>query len=151
MLSDIKNYIYNQNNPGLTTQSQLGMKYLFRGWVTKNWTNINDPQNVIMKEINRILVRQSVEYYSEAWKQRNDLLHDPNYYKQYIVDWYNNVKNMITNEERMQVQTYLRTQPVDVNCCDASYIKSWILGILQMRKIVKESKRNDIRKYFLAA
>jgi len=42
MVKDIQNYMYNENMNELTTQSELGMKYLFRGWVTKNWSNINE-------------------------------------------------------------------------------------------------------------
>ena len=44
------------------------MKYLFRGWVTKNWKNINGAQSEKVHEVNKILVRASVEFYSEAQK-----------------------------------------------------------------------------------
>ena len=46
------------------------MKYLFRGWVTKNWKNNNDVQSETIHEINKILVRNSVQFYLEAWKQK---------------------------------------------------------------------------------
>ena len=36
MLKDIQNYLHNENMNELTIQSELGMKYLFRGWVMKN-------------------------------------------------------------------------------------------------------------------
>ena len=57
------------------------MKCLFRGWVTKNWRNVNERQSEAMRKINKILVRSSVVCYSDAWKQRNDVLHNPEYYK----------------------------------------------------------------------
>ena len=38
-----------------------------------------------MHVINKIIVQNSVEFYSEAWKQRNDILHDPEFYKLYVL------------------------------------------------------------------
>ena len=36
MMSDIKKCINNETEGHVTKQSEIGMKYLFRGWVTKN-------------------------------------------------------------------------------------------------------------------
>ena len=44
IISDIYNYLYGANEEGVTTQSEIGMKYLFRGWITKHWINITDNQ-----------------------------------------------------------------------------------------------------------
>ena len=84
MLSDILNYMQNNNTEGLTTQSEIGMRNLFRGWITKNWRDVNSRSNEKQKEINKILVRNSVTFYSEAWKKRNEVMHDPEKYKLFI-------------------------------------------------------------------
>ena len=48
IITDIKNYLYEQNEPVLTTQGELGMMNLFRGWITRNWLDINKSQNDLM-------------------------------------------------------------------------------------------------------
>ena len=101
-----------------------------------------------MHEVNKILVRCSIEFYSKVWKQRNDVLHDPAYYKEYVANWFQKVKQMIEQENRLALKSYLRTQHIDAEKCDASYIKSWILGVIKMRRIVHAEKENDIRQYF---
>ena len=60
------------------------MRNLFRGWITKNWRDVNSRPNEKHKEINKILVRNSVTFYSEAWKKRNEVIHDPEKYKSFI-------------------------------------------------------------------
>ena len=45
------------------------------------------------------------------------------------------------------MKRYLRSQEINVDQCDTSYVKEWILGVLKMRKITKEAKENDIRRY----
>ena len=50
----------------MTTQHVFGMKYIFRGWVVKCWRNVNDEQSDVMYKTNKIIVKQSVKFYSEA-------------------------------------------------------------------------------------
>ena len=67
MIADVQNYLNNEIEEAcVTTQSKIGMKYLFRGWVTRHWTNVNERPQSKMHEINKILIRQSVTFYSEA-------------------------------------------------------------------------------------
>ena len=61
-----------------------------------------------MHEVNKILVRCSIEFYSKAWKQRNDMLHNPSYYKTYITEWFQKVKQMIEHDNRPALKRYLR-------------------------------------------
>ena len=51
-------------------------------------------------------------------------------------------------ENKPEMRKYMQNQEIDVNTCDASSIRSWILGVLNMRKIVKEEKVNDIGHFF---
>ena len=95
MLSDIWNYLQNNNTEGLTTQSEIGMRNLFQGWITKNWRDMSSRPNKKHKEINKILVRNSVTFYSEAWKKRNEVIYDPEKYKSFVCNWYKNIKDMI--------------------------------------------------------
>ena len=78
LLTDAKEYLHNeQQDEGHTTQSLVGMKHLFRGWIVKNWTNVQEAQPKRMHSINKIVIKQSVIFYAEAWKHRNEIKHDP--------------------------------------------------------------------------
>ena len=127
------------------------MKYLFQGWITKNWKDINESQSEPIAEINTILVRHSIEFYTEAQKERNTILHDPEYYKEYVMEQYYKVKNLIEHKNRPEMKKYLRNYVLNVNQCDVSYVQNWILGVLKMRKITKTGKENDIRQFFVLA
>ena len=75
-------------------------------------------------------------------------MYDPDKYKSFVIKWYKNVKDMIMRENRNEIKRYVRTQDLNVETCDAPYIRSWILGTLKMRKITKEETVNNIRRYF---
>lgn len=55
---------------------------------------------------------------------------------------------MIMQENRPEMNRYLRMQELSTERCGTSCVKIWILGFLKMRKITKEAKENNIRKYF---
>lgn len=60
------------------------------------------------------------------------------------------LKEMNKRENRDEMRRYLRAQEIDAERCDASCIRTWILGALKMRKLVKEGRANDIRCYFVS-
>jgi len=39
-------------------------------------------------------------------------------------------------------------QELDLDQSDVAYIWQWIISMINMRKVAKEAKRNDIRQYF---
>ena len=43
-------------------------------------------QSEIAYEINKILDRNSMDFYLGVWKQRNNILHDSKYYKSCFLD-----------------------------------------------------------------
>ena len=149
IFTDLKSYLYNEVSEGVMAQWFIGMHQVFRGWVAKNWQNPLEIQPKKMIEVNKIIVRNSVRFYSAAWKQRNDTLHSPENYKMFVTNWYENIIDLINRENRPEMKRYLRQQEIDVQRCDVSYIRHWILGALKMRKITREEKVNDIRRYFV--
>jgi len=66
ILNDIKQYIFSEDDEFITAQHIIGMKMLFRGWVVKNWMNIDQQTSITMKKINKILVKCSVNFYSKS-------------------------------------------------------------------------------------
>ena len=91
ILDDINTYLFSKDNEYNTTQHIIGMKMIFRGWVVKNWININQQTSISMKRINKIIVKRSVLYYSKSWKQRNEILHCPEIYRRYMIEWYKKI------------------------------------------------------------
>ena len=83
------------------------MKYLIRGWATQNWKNAYNVQSEMMHEINKILVRNSVVFYSEAQRQRNEMLHDPKCSKSHALNQCENAKNVIMQENRPEMNRHI--------------------------------------------
>ena len=82
IVNDFNKYLKLEDVPEyVTTQSIVGMKYVFRGWAVKNWRNVNEMQNKTMKRLNKMLVKECVKFYSKAWVHRNETLHNPDKHK----------------------------------------------------------------------
>jgi len=100
-----------------------------------------------MKQVNRIIVRKSVEFYSRAWKNHNEILHDKQRYRQYMIEWYERIKSKIRNRNEPEIKKYLRAQELEVNRC-SSYIRTWNMGAIQLIRKVPEKKMQNIRTFF---
>ena len=149
LLTDVKEYLHNeQQDEGCTTQSLVGMKHLFRGWIVKNWTNVQEAQPKRMHSINKIVIKQSVIFYAEAWKHRNEIKHDPEKCRPFVIDWYNKVVELIENDNRPEMNKYLRAQRLNVQACDNACIRQWIISSMDMRKKAKKERTIDIRRFF---
>ena len=107
----------------MTTQSIIGMNYVFRGWITKNWVDIRQQQLKKMHTINKMIIKHSVKFYSEAWRHRNEIRHDPVKYKEFIIKWYHNVNEMIKEDNRPEVLKYARMQQLDLDQTEVAYIR----------------------------
>ena len=74
-----------------TIQHMIRMNKMFQGWVMKRWDNVNKEQSNEMRKVNKIIVKTSVLFYSKAWTHRNEMLYNPEKYKEYVVKWHNNI------------------------------------------------------------
>ena len=68
IIEDIKTYVMGAQNEYVTTQHAIGMELIFKGWVVKNWFDMQQKQYFTMRKVNKIIVKQSVVFYSKAWK-----------------------------------------------------------------------------------
>ena len=66
IITDISAYLNEEETDFKTTQHLIGMDLLFKGWVVKNWINVNHEQSYVMKKLNKIIVKHSVIFYSKA-------------------------------------------------------------------------------------
>ena len=82
---DLRRYLNKEPTKELlTTQGLVGYKYMFHGWVMKNLLNVQEHQTNVMKKINKIIIKKSMNFYSSAWKHRNDMFHDETKYKIFV-------------------------------------------------------------------
>ena len=69
-----------------------------------------------------MIIKHSIKFYSEAWRYRNEIRHDPVKYKEFIIKWYHNVNKMIKEDNRQEVLKYVRMQQFDLDQTDVVYI-----------------------------
>ena len=86
--------------------------------------------------------------YSKAWTKRNEIMHNPEVYRQYVIGWNRNIKKMIMNGDKPEMREYLRTYPIEVETCKNSYIRRWNLAARTMYKEANKEVLQDIRMYF---
>jgi len=84
------------------------MNEIFQGWIIKNWVNVQEIQPKHVSQINKIIVKQSVLFYAEAWKNRNDIMHNKDNYRTFVIDLYNKVIALIERDNRPKMLKYLR-------------------------------------------
>jgi len=148
IINDIKRYILAETNEFDTTQHLIGMHMLFRGWVVKNWMDVTKETSIAMKKVNKILVKNSVNFYAKSWKQRNEIMHNPETYRVYVIEWYNKVCEMIEKGNKPDMRRYLETYKLEVEKCSNSYIRKWNIDATDMYKKANTEKLSDIRMFF---
>ena len=109
---------------------------------------MNDRITYVMKQANKIIARKSVEFYSKAWTNRNECFHDKVKYRNHVVEWHERIVNNINEGNRVEMKRYLRSQKIDVEKCDTSYIRLWNVSTLKLMKKMKDEVVNDIRNFF---
>ena len=67
-------------------------------------------------------------------------------YKTFVSEWHCRI---IENENRPKLKKYTRMQRIQVEQCDAAYIRYWNLNVLKIRRITKKEKFNNIRRLFI--
>ena len=98
-----------------------------------------------MHAANKLIIKRSVEFYSKAWKHRCDVSHGANKCKEFVHNQHKNVKEKIEKEHKPKVVEHVRMQEIDLEQCDVAHAWQQTLGVLNIRKIAKEEKRNDVR------
>ena len=88
-------------------------------------------------------------FYAEAWRHRNEVLHEPLKHKSFVIEWCKNIVELINKENRPEMKRCLRAQEINVEKCDNACIRHWNLNTMQMRKTSKEEKVNDIRRFLV--
>ena len=65
--------------------------------VVKCWT-VDDFDNKDDRKYNKLIIKESVLFYSEYWLDRCEALHNKDKQKEQLSQWCNNVLSMMENE-----------------------------------------------------
>ena len=88
--------------------------------------------------LNKIIMKHSMKFYSQVWKNRNEVKHDPIKYKEFVRNWYNKVIEIVQNNNRPELSRYVWMQEINVDQYDTAYVVTWIKGVLEMKKKTKK-------------
>ena len=124
------------------------MKNIFKGWVVKGWDNPEKEQSMEMKQVNKMIVKASVLFYSKAWVHRNEMLYNPVKYKEYVVEWHKRIVTLLEQSNRPAMRQYLRVQKIDTDKCSSGYIRHWNISTMEMYKKSDKESLGDIRSFF---
>ena len=150
MIDDIKNYLNgNENVEGKITQSIIRIGQIFRGWIVQNQVNVQEYQPKRISIINKIIVKQSVLFYTKAQRYRNEVMHDLAKYSLFVIDWYKNVVESIEQDNKPEIHKYLQVQRLNIDQYDGAYIRQRVLSTMKMRKIAEVERVNNIRRFFV--
>ena len=101
-----------------------------------------------MKKINKIVVKHSVIFYSEAQMHRNEMLHDSGKCREFVLEWHNKLVEKIEKGSKPTMRTYIRKQKLNLEKCDTSYIRLQNTSMTKMMRNAIEERVNDIWNYF---
>ena len=90
-------YYLNQDKDyhSVTRQSIISINQLFRGWIVRNWHDINEPQPKKMHILSKLIIKWSAKLCSEAWRHRCDIQHNPNKYEEFMHNQHKNAKEKL--------------------------------------------------------
>ena len=58
--------------------------------------------------MNKIIIKHSVKFYSEAWKHRNKVKHDTEKFNEFAMKWLKNAREIIANDNRPEMLQCVR-------------------------------------------
>lgn len=62
---------------------------------------------------------------SKLQKQRNEVFHNNENYRKFVIDWHEKLKEKIESENCPEMRKYARKQEIDVEKCNNIYIRLW--------------------------
>ena len=69
------------------------------------------------EKMNKIIVKQSVSFYSKAWSSRNKVFHDEDKYRKYLTTWNKRIVQMINEGNKPEMNKYIRAYPLNLERC----------------------------------
>ena len=82
MENDIDKY-FNEEENFWTNQQILGMREVLRGIIVKDWASMQ-LESMDFSQCNKVLIKNTVDFYFEYWRNRCMVLHAPESIKQHL-------------------------------------------------------------------
>ena len=146
ILLDVKNYLGGQRDC-VTTQGIIGIDKIFRVYVVKDWYG-DEEDCESYPEINKIIVKKSVEFYAKCWDHRNSCLNESETKRKMVMDWHENEKREALNGEYPQVARYVRECDENMERRSTEYMQRWIRSLNVIKKRTEKHEKNDLRRFF---
>ena len=81
---------------------------------------MSNRASYVIKQMSKVIVRKSVEFYSKVQNYRNECFHNENKCRKRIANQCENIANKINKVNRLEMKKHLRVEKLDVNKCDVS-------------------------------
>ena len=101
-----------------------------------------------MRKVNKIIIKQIIVFYSKAWKNRNDVMHNSGRYREHVIDQDKRLIEEIEKGNKPSIRKYVRMQQLELDKSNTGYIRLQNMSTTKMMKNAKDEIVNDIRNYF---
>ena len=113
MIKDIKIYLEGYNY-FITAQKEIGFKFIFRGFILKDW--INALTNCRKYSLhNEVIIQESVKFYALCWEDRNRIYHSKKIQRELLTKQCKAMQEEFQESGDYQIMSYMTLYPIDTN------------------------------------
>ena len=103
-----------------------------------------------MDQINKLIIKHSVVFYSKAWKNRNKVIQSCRRHRECAVDEDKQLREEIEQGNKPSMRKCVRMQQLCLDKSNTGYIRLWNILTTKMIRNEKDEQVNSIRNYFSA-
>ena len=107
---------------------------LFRGFIVTDWFGNNEHQRKY-KNINRIIVKESIYHYQRCCNNRNEIALSLKVKRDRTMSWLKNFISRNESSENKFLRSYVRNVPNKIFDMSTESIQSWIIRAQTIKKI----------------
>ena len=142
MFDDLKTH-FNNGYEHFKCQSVIGFKKLFRGFIVKCWGQTSTVK--YYRECNRILVRESVNFYHKWRVDKNAVAHEPEIHKEILIKECKLLLDGMKGDKREKVRDHVRKyEDDDMEIKLVEVIAHWIEAARIFMKNISRHKEKVI-------
>ena len=132
MTKSLANFL--QGKSQLTgTQLLIGYQCVFRGIIVSDWEGGNEAE-LKYKQLNKIIVRRCVRYYSDCSKLRCTRQDSDSVRRKYLLEWAKNEINFVENRTHPEVSKYVLLSSEKIVTMASDSIQKWLVTLHAIKK-----------------